>query len=56
MWVETRIVSIPDFGQSDFNPELIYRQNGRMIFFTAKESKDLQRESEFYVLPTKPEL
>jgi len=47
---------IPGFGQSDFNQELICRQNGRVIFFTAKESKDLQRESEFYVLPTKPEL
>jgi hypothetical protein len=47
---------IPGFGQSDVNRELIYRQNGRVIFFTAKRSKDSQRESEFYVLPTKPEL
>jgi hypothetical protein len=47
---------IPGFGQSDFNRELIYHQNGRVIFFTAKRSKDLQRESEFYVLPTKPKL
>jgi len=29
MWVETRIVSIPGFGQSDFNQELIYRQGRR---------------------------
>jgi hypothetical protein len=53
MWVETRIVSIPGFGQGDVNPALIYRQNGRMIFFTAKGSKDSQRESEFYMLPVK---
>jgi hypothetical protein len=53
MWVETRIVSIPGFGQSDFNPALIYRQNERVIFFTAKGSKDSQRESEFYMLPVK---
>jgi hypothetical protein len=56
MWVETRIVSIPGFGQSDFNRELIYRQNGRVIFFTAKGSKDLQRERKFFILPTKLEL
>jgi hypothetical protein len=47
---------IPGFGQNDVNQELIYRQNGRMVFFTAKDAEDLQRESEFYVLPTKPKL
>jgi len=39
MWVETRIVSIPGFGQNDVNQELIYRQNGRMVFFTAKDAE-----------------
>jgi hypothetical protein len=56
MWVETRIVSIPGFGQGDVNPALIYRQNGRVIFFTAKGSKDSQRERKFFILHTKPEL
>jgi hypothetical protein len=32
------IATIPDFGQSDFNRELIYRQNERVIFFTAKDA------------------
>jgi hypothetical protein len=39
MWVETRIVLIPGFGQSDFNRELIYSQNERVIFFTAKDAE-----------------
>jgi hypothetical protein len=56
MWVETRIVLIPGFGQNDFNRELVCHQNGRVIFFTAKRSKDLQRERKFFILPTKPEL
>jgi hypothetical protein len=56
MWVKTRIVSIPGFGQNDFNRELIYRQNGRVIFFTAKGSKDSHRERKFFILPIKPEL
>jgi hypothetical protein len=50
------IATIPGFGQSDFNRELICRQNGRVIFFTAKGSKDSQRERKFFILHTKPEL
>jgi hypothetical protein len=50
------IATIPGFGQNDFNRALIYRQNGRVVFFTAKGSKDSHRERKFFILPTKPEL